>query len=68
MKIIDYVSTDKKLPWNDVLENLNKNSSKKDSFDEGGKLIFNYLHKISLNNTFESTVKQEKTEKIKLKI
>lgn len=65
MKIIDYVSTDKTLPWEDVLENLNKNSSKKESFEEGSKLIFNYLHKISLNNTFLTT---NKVEKAKFKI
>ncbi len=65
MKMIDYVSTDKTLPWNDILDNLNKNSSKKESFEEGSRLIFNYLHKISLNNTFTSEIKPERT---KLKI
>jgi hypothetical protein len=65
MQMIDYVSTDKSLPWNEVIENLNQNSTKKESLEEGSKILYNYLHKISLTNTFNNT---SKTEKSKLKI
>lgn len=60
MNIIDYVSTDKNLPWDNILENLNKISESKESFSEGSKIIFNYIHKIALSNTFLVENKQER--------
>ncbi len=65
IKMIDFVSIDKNLDWNNVLTHVQKTYEKKDSLSEGANSILSYLNKISLSYQIQQ---QAPKEKPKLKI
>ncbi len=65
IKMIDFVSTDKSLDWNNVLTHVQSVYDKKSSLSEGASSILSYLNQISLSYQIHN---QAPKDKQKLKI